>query len=127
MPIVAVAHPDHPLHHLGRPVTARDLRHHRHLVVRDSGSLLPPFTPAAIEQALQQLAIGRLLRGYRGRSQADVAALVDTAMACTRFAEAQVDRLVELDMNPVIVRARGQGAVAVDALIRLLPQEHSNV
>jgi len=48
-------------------------------------------------------------------------------MACTRFAEAQVDRLVELDMNPVIVRARGQGAVAVDALIRLLPQEHSNV
>ena len=96
-------------------------------LLRDSVSLLPPFTPAAIEQALQQLAIGRLLRGYRGRSQADVAALVDTAMACTRFAEAQVDRLVELDMNPVIVRARGQGAVAVDALIRLLPQEHSNV
>ena len=39
MPIIAVAHPDHPLHHLGRPVTARDLRRHRHLVVRDSGSL----------------------------------------------------------------------------------------
>ena len=39
MPITAVAHPDHPLHHLGRPVTARDLRRHRHLVVRDSGSL----------------------------------------------------------------------------------------
>lgn len=38
MPIVAVAHPDHPLHHLGRPVTARDLRLHRHLVVRESGS-----------------------------------------------------------------------------------------
>lgn len=38
MPITAVAHPDHPLHHLGRPVTARDLRLHRHLVVRDSGS-----------------------------------------------------------------------------------------
>ncbi|HMA51060.1 MAG TPA: LysR family transcriptional regulator [Magnetospirillaceae bacterium] len=39
MPIIAVAHPDHPLHHLGRPVTARDLKRHRHLVVRDSGSL----------------------------------------------------------------------------------------
>ncbi len=38
MPIVAVAHPDHPLHHLGRAVTARDLQHHRHLVVRESGS-----------------------------------------------------------------------------------------
>jgi len=32
-----VAHPDHPLHALGRPLTMRDLRKHRHLVVRDSG------------------------------------------------------------------------------------------
>ena len=36
--LVAVAHPEHPLHHLGRPVTERDLRAHRHLVVRDTGS-----------------------------------------------------------------------------------------
>jgi acetate---CoA ligase (ADP-forming) len=96
-------------------------------LLRDSVSLLPPFTPAAIEQALMQLRIGRLLGGYRGRPQADIAALVATAMACARYAEANLDRLVELDMNPVIVRARGQGAVAVDALIRLLPEEHSDV
>lgn len=37
-----VAHPDHPLHALGRPLTARDLRPHRHLVVRDSGSARDP-------------------------------------------------------------------------------------
>jgi acetate---CoA ligase (ADP-forming) len=96
-------------------------------LLRDSVSLLPPFTPAAIEQALMQLTLGRLLGGYRGRPQADVAALVATAMACARYAEANIDRLVELDMNPVIVRARGQGAVAVDVLIRLLPQELSDV
>lgn len=35
---VPVAHPDHPLHKLGRPLTNRDLGAHRHLVVRDSGS-----------------------------------------------------------------------------------------
>lgn len=35
---IPVAHPDHPLHQLGRDITARDLRKHRHLVVRDSGS-----------------------------------------------------------------------------------------
>jgi len=34
---VAVAHPDHPLHALDRPLTQRDLRQHRQLVVRDSG------------------------------------------------------------------------------------------
>jgi DNA-binding transcriptional LysR family regulator len=35
---VGVAHPDHPLHRLGRELTFQDLRKHRHLVIRDSGS-----------------------------------------------------------------------------------------
>lgn len=35
---VAVAAPDHPLHALGRPLEWADLRRHRQLVVRDSGS-----------------------------------------------------------------------------------------
>ncbi len=35
---VAVAHPDHPLHQLGRELTERDLRRHRHIVIRDTGS-----------------------------------------------------------------------------------------
>lgn len=35
---IAVAHPDHPLHQYGRPLTHADLRQHRQLVVRDSGS-----------------------------------------------------------------------------------------
>lgn len=35
---VPVASPRHPLHVLGREITTRDLRKHRHLVVRDSGS-----------------------------------------------------------------------------------------
>jgi DNA-binding transcriptional LysR family regulator len=38
IPFVPVAHPDHPLHKLGREVTNRDLRKYRHLVVRDSSA-----------------------------------------------------------------------------------------
>jgi len=38
---IAAAAPSHPLHRLGRPVTTEDLRHHRHLIVRDSGSQAP--------------------------------------------------------------------------------------
>lgn len=37
-----VAHPEHPLHRLGRPLTAGDLRQHRHIVVRDSGAARDP-------------------------------------------------------------------------------------
>lgn len=35
---VPVAHPAHPLHALGRELTERDLRKHRHILVRDSGA-----------------------------------------------------------------------------------------
>ncbi|HYH42946.1 MAG TPA: LysR family transcriptional regulator [Burkholderiales bacterium] len=38
MRFLPVAHPSHPLHALGRPVTSGDLRAHRQLVVRESGS-----------------------------------------------------------------------------------------
>ena len=35
---VPAAHPEHPLHRLGRALTYRDLRRHRQVVIRDSGS-----------------------------------------------------------------------------------------
>jgi acetate---CoA ligase (ADP-forming) len=88
-------------------------------LLRDTVSLLPPFTAPAIESALKRLKVGKLLAGYRGKPPADVAALVETALACTRYAAANVDKLLELDINPVIVRPAGRGAVAVDALIRI--------
>lgn len=88
-------------------------------LLRDSVSLLPPFSAAAIAAAIARLRVGRLLRGYRGRPPGDIAALVQTALACTRYAAENLDRLIELDLNPVIVRPAGRGAVAVDALIRL--------
>src|ERR1700692_2059495 len=38
MKFIACAHPDHALHKLKRKLTAQDLRKHRQLVIRDSGS-----------------------------------------------------------------------------------------
>jgi len=38
MRFIAAAHPGHRLHQLGRELTLQDLRKHRHLVIRDSGS-----------------------------------------------------------------------------------------
>jgi DNA-binding transcriptional LysR family regulator len=35
---IAAAHPDHPLHKLGRELSSEDLRRHRQLVIRDSGT-----------------------------------------------------------------------------------------
>jgi acetyl-CoA synthetase len=92
-------------------------------LLRDCVNLLPPFSSAAIETALGKLRIARLLQGFRGRPAGDVPALVAAILACTRYAAANLERLAELDLNPVIVRPQGLGAVAVDALIRLR-EEH---
>jgi acetyl-CoA synthetase len=48
-----------------------------------------------------------------------VDALIATILAVGRYASAHRATLVELDVNPVIVRPTGHGVVAVDAMIRL--------
>lgn len=88
-------------------------------LLRDTTILLPPFTSAAVQGALSRLGISKLIGGYRGRPPGDLPALVRTVLACARFAEENVDRLLELDLNPVIVRLAGMGVVAVDALVRV--------
>jgi DNA-binding transcriptional LysR family regulator len=54
MPIrfVCAAHPDHALHRLSRPLTLQDLRKHRHLVVRDTGSQRTTATWLGAEQRI---------------------------------------------------------------------------
>jgi len=88
-------------------------------LLRDSVTLLPPFDASAIEAALRQTRVAQLLAGFRGRPPGDLPALVHIALACARYAQANLETLAELDINPVIVRPQGLGAVAVDALIRL--------
>ena len=88
-------------------------------LLRDSVSLLPPFSRAAAHEALKRLRAYRLLEGYRGKPAGDVPALLDAIIAISRYAEAQIAVLAELDVNPIIVRPSGAGVVAVDALIRL--------
>ncbi|HEX9140515.1 MAG TPA: acetate--CoA ligase family protein [Steroidobacteraceae bacterium] len=92
-------------------------------ILRDSTSLLPPFTRPAISAALQRLTVNRLLGGFRGKPAGDVPALIDAILGVARYAEANLDVLSELDVNPIIVRPVGAGVVAVDALIRLA-KEH---
>jgi len=89
-------------------------------------TLLPPFTPALVNRALERLKVSKLLRGYRGKPAGDIEALAASILGCARYAESNVAALVELDINPIIVRPSGRGAVAVDALIRVA-EENSNV
>jgi len=60
------------------------------------------------------------LCGYRGRPVADLDAIVDTVLAVQSLAVDHAGKLIELDINPLLVNSGG--AVAVDALIRLVEE-----
>lgn len=57
-----------------------------------------------------------LLAGVRGGTPVDVDALVEVVLRVQRMALELGDDLTELDINPLVVLGRGQGAVALDAL-----------
>ncbi|UNM22219.1 acetate--CoA ligase family protein [Pseudomonas sp. ArH3a] len=86
-------------------------------LLKDSRSLLLPTTDGAIRNALLSLRSAALLQGFRGREVADMDALVAAIRAVADYACANAEQLLELDVNPLLVNARG--ATAVDALIRL--------
>jgi len=88
-------------------------------LLSDSVSLLPPWTCESVHAGLARLSASKLLHGYRGKPAGDVAALVAAILSVARFASANVDKLLEIDVNPVIVRPMGRGVVAVDTLVRL--------
>jgi len=86
-------------------------------LLHDTTTLLVPAGRREIEGALLGLRSAALLTGYRGRPKADLAAAVDAIEAVQRLALDEAGTIVELDINPLIVCAEGQGAFAADALI----------
>lgn len=88
-------------------------------LLADSVTLLPPFTRDSIGRALRGLKVAKLLEGFRGKPRGDVEALIDLIEGVVRYAAAERSTLLEIDVNPVIVRPAGRGALAVDALVRL--------
>ncbi|MDP2645773.1 MAG: acetate--CoA ligase family protein, partial [Desulfobacterales bacterium] len=59
-----------------------------------------------------------LLKGGRGRGDADVPALLD---ALEKFSRLMADfpQIVEMDLNPLMLADKGRGAVVLDARIKL--------
>ncbi|MEJ0045095.1 MAG: acetate--CoA ligase family protein [Rhodospirillales bacterium] len=88
-------------------------------LVGDTATLLLPATPAEVARALATLRVARLLHGYRGGPPGDIAAAIDAVLAIQDFAMAHAHDLLELDVNPLMVRGVGQGAIAADVLMRL--------
>jgi acyl-CoA synthetase (NDP forming) len=85
-------------------------------LLQDSATILLPTSRDEIEAALHGLKMFPLLDGYRDRAKADVASAIEAIAGIAEFAVSRGD-IIELDINPLIVCATGQGAHIADALL----------
>ncbi|SDI87577.1 Acyl-CoA synthetase (NDP forming) [Bradyrhizobium sp. Rc2d] len=76
--------------------------------------------PVGAEEAgamLAGLKAAPLLNGFRGAAKADVAALAQLIADVSVLAARHAQEIAEIELNPVLVHAEGQGVTIVDALV----------
>ena len=77
--------------------------------------------PIGVDEARRMIAevpaASALLAGVRGRPPADIKALAEALARLSVYAAAHADSIESIDVNPLLVRAKGSGVVAADALV----------
>jgi acyl-CoA synthetase (NDP forming) len=90
------------------------------IFVEALGDVVFRAAPFGIDEAhrmIRGIRAFRILEGVRGRPPADIDALAAALARLSAVAAANADAIESIDVNPFLVRAKGQGAVALDALV----------
>lgn len=83
----------------------------------DRSLRLAPVDLATARDMIGEVRSLRVLEGFRRRPAADIEALARAIVSVSHLAERP--EVSELEINPLLVRAAGQGVVAVDTLARI--------
>jgi acyl-CoA synthetase (NDP forming) len=88
-------------------------------IYRDRSLRLAPVDLATAHEMIGEVAALKVLAGYRGKPLGDLDALANALVALSQLAVMDGPALAEAEVNPLMVRTKGQGVVAVDALVRV--------
>ena len=86
-------------------------------IMKDVTYRLAPFDETTALEMITELRAAKIFAGVRGAPPRDVAAVAKLLATVSQLAWSQRARIAEMDINPVLVRPVGKGAVAADALI----------
>jgi acyl-CoA synthetase (NDP forming) len=86
-------------------------------LLRDVVSRLAPVTVEQAQAMMRELRTWPLLSGWRGAPAGDTDAMAQAISALSHLAVAEEDKIADMEVNPVVVLPRGQGIVALDAVI----------
>ncbi|TIO65363.1 acetate--CoA ligase family protein [Mesorhizobium sp.] len=85
----------------------------------DKVQLILPIESDEIRLAIESTKAAKLIDGYRGKPPGDMDAAVQAIAKIAAAAASQSNRIVALDVNPLMVRSKGNGAFAVDCLLEI--------
>ena len=88
-------------------------------IIGDVAMAPAPVTAARAREMIDRLKLAPLLKGARGKPVLDIGAVADAIVRLSWLAADLGPRLVDLEINPILVRADGEGAVAVDGRANL--------
>jgi acyl-CoA synthetase (NDP forming) len=86
-------------------------------ILADVAIRIPPISSAEARRAIENLKGAKIFSGVRGAPRADLDAFADMAARLSWLAYDLRDDINEMDLNPVVVLPKGQGAVVVDTLL----------
>lgn len=84
-----------------------------------------PFGPDTAREMILSIRSAAILQGARGAAPSDIDALAQMLSKLSVFAAGAGDRLVSIDLNPVLAMPEGQGAYALDAVIEIGQNERA--
>ena len=86
-------------------------------VMRDVTFRVAPFGQDEARRMIAEIKGAAMLDGVRGRPPADIDALAQALACLSQIAVAWQGRFTSIEINPLLVRRRGAGVAALDALI----------
>ena len=93
-------------------------------ILKDVALAPAPVSAERARALIDSLRAAPLFTGARGRPRLDVDAVVEGVVRVSWLAADLGPRLVDLEVNPLIVRREGGGAVAVDGRGTLADRHH---
>ncbi|MBV9519569.1 MAG: acetate--CoA ligase family protein [Hyphomicrobiales bacterium] len=88
-------------------------------VMAETSLRIGPVDAASAAEMLEETKAATLIDGTRGKGPFDKDAAIDAIVALSRFAHATSGTVAAIEINPLIVRKIGQGALAVDLLLEV--------
>lgn len=88
-------------------------------IYKDRSIRLAPVNIAAAQEMISEVRASTILEGFRKRTRGDIDALAAAIVSISELAMRDDQQVVDAEINPLIVRESGKGAVAVDAVVRL--------